>query len=147
MYWSQWRWGNWGAGAPSNLGGGAELLPPPPLCTAAYVGRLYRAYAAPITQGRGSRGGARGAIAPQLLVSMGWLCLCPPKFWQSLGISTLLPPPPRKKSFPRPCHHPIAAIHETCPWHIGPRRTSFSQFWNRNLQRRRKEILPGGWNW
>ena len=23
-------------------------------------------------------GGARGAIAPQLLVSMGWICLCPP---------------------------------------------------------------------
>ena len=27
---------------------------------------------------RGPGGGARGAIAPQLFVSMGWICLCPP---------------------------------------------------------------------
>ena len=52
-------------------------------------------------------GGARGAIAPQHFVSRGWICLCPPKFWQSLGISTFLPPPPRKRSFTRPY---------ACPW-------------------------------
>ena len=45
-------------------------------------------------------GGGRRAIAPQLFVSMGWICLCPPspKFWQSLGISTFLPPPPPRKN-------------------------------------------------
>ena len=43
-------------------------------------------------------GGARGQLHPQLFVSMGWICLCPPKIWQSLGISTLLPPPPPRKN-------------------------------------------------
>ena len=53
------------------------------------------------TQGRGSRGGARGA--PDFLSQGdGYACAPPPKFWQSLGISTFLPPP-KKKSFPSPC--------------------------------------------
>ena len=39
----------------------------------------------------------QGGPPPTLFVSRGWICLCPPpKFWQSLGISTFLPPPPRK---------------------------------------------------
>ena len=56
-------------------------------------------------QGRGSRRGrGKGGNCPQHFVSMGWICLCPPKIWQSLGISTLLPPPPppRKQIVPAP---------------------------------------------
>ena len=49
-----------------------------------------------VMQGRGSRGGG-GNCPPKLFISMGWICLCPPKFRQSLGISTFLPPPPKKK--------------------------------------------------
>ena len=50
-------------------------------------------------QGQGSRGGGKGGNCPPpptfSLNGMDRpLCLCPPKFWQSLGISTLLPPPP-----------------------------------------------------
>ena len=63
-------------------------------------------------------GGTRGAIAPQLFVSMGWICLwqCPPpKIWQSLGISTSLPPPPKKKIVPAPLVN-VCPRHDL-PWH------------------------------
>ena len=46
-------------------------------------------------------GGARGAIAPNLLSQWdGYACAPLPKIWQSLGISTLLPP--KKKIVPAP---------------------------------------------
>ena len=49
-------------------------------------------------------GGGKGVNCPPpnfLSQWDGYAC-APPKIWQSLGMSTLLPPPPRKKSFPRP---------------------------------------------
>ena len=63
-----------------------------------HAGRGHACILCPQRQGRGSRGGGGGAIAPpQLLVSMGWICLCPPpKFWQSLAYQHFCPPPQEK---------------------------------------------------
>ena len=47
---------------------------------------------------RGAGAGGGGQLPPQLFVSRGWICPCPPpKFWQSLGISTFCPPPPTQE--------------------------------------------------
>ena len=51
----------------------------------------------PVCRGAGAGGGPRGAIAPPpnfLSQWDGYACAPPPKIWQSLGISTLLPPAP-----------------------------------------------------
>ena len=70
-----------------------------------YQRRKNKPYKGTIFAGaREPGGGGKGAIAPpQLFVSMGWICLCPPpKFGQSLGISTFCPP--KKKIVPAPLH-------------------------------------------
>ena len=56
---------------------------------------LYPACPAGVTatQGRGSRGGG-GNCPPNFLSEGDEYACAPPKFWQSLGISTCLPPPP-----------------------------------------------------
>ena len=50
-------------------------------------------------------GGKGGNCPPTFCLNGMDMPVPPPKIWQSLGISTLLPPPPRKKSFPRPCFY------------------------------------------
>ena len=50
------------------------------------------------SQGCGSRGGPRGAIAPTFCLNGMAMPVPPPKFWQSLGMSTFLPPPPQEKN-------------------------------------------------
>ena len=48
--------------------------------------------------GRGAgAGGARGQLPPSLSQWDGYACPLPPKFWQSLGLSTFLPPPSAQK--------------------------------------------------
>ena len=63
-----------------------------------------------LLQGRGSRGRGQGGNCPppQLFVSMGWICLCPPlKFGNHyIGISTHLPPP-QEKIVPAPLYPPF----------------------------------------
>ena len=68
-------------------------------------------------------GGARGAITPPPnFLSEGDEYACAPrKFWQSLGISTCLPPPPKKKIVPAPLDHghltPPVMILRSQQWH------------------------------